>query len=439
MGFKIGIVGYGDFSRNFVKLFKLHPDVDEIVVADLSEKYREEAEKECGVRTFASYDEMLEKMPELDSIGIFTQRHLHGPMVIKALEAGKHVYSAVPVGCTIEEIEQIVKLVEEKRLIYMMGETCYYYPCAIYCRDKYKEGAFGPFVYAEAQYYHDIREMYYAFNRTNGAEWRKAAGIPPMYYPTHSISMVFSAINQYATKVSCVGFRDSYPDDIYGEGKNYWDSPFSNETAVFQMSDGGVVRINEFRRCGINKPSTFISSFYGEQGAYENIADVHYFQTVDLPDRNGEKGEMHLERVSDLLMPVSYQGFRDGKIDEVWGSKWSDDKSPVSVAAIVGHAPIHDLSRLPVDLREDWKCTSSHFGSHPFLVDDFCRAVVSGKLPPCNVWESARWMVPGIVAHESAMQGGVLLDIPDFGAAPEDWEMIDMEPKDYYEKSKFDK
>ena len=80
MGFKIGIVGYGDFSRNFVKLFKLHPDVDEIVVADLSEKYREEAEKECGVRTFASYDEMLEKMPELDSIGIFTQRHLHGPI-----------------------------------------------------------------------------------------------------------------------------------------------------------------------------------------------------------------------------------------------------------------------------------------------------------------------------------------------------------------------
>ena len=73
------------------------------------------------------------------------------------------------------------------------------------------------------------------------------------------------------------------------------------------------------------------------------------------------------------------------------------------------------------------------------MVDDFCRAVVSGKLPPCNVWESARWMVPGLVAHESAMQGGVLLDIPDFGAAPEDWEMIDMEPKDYYEKSKIKK
>ena len=437
MGFKIGIVGYGDFSRDFVRLFCLHPDVDEVVVADLSPKYCAEAEAEYGVRTFASYDDMLEQEEELDCVGIFTQRHLHGPMVIKALEAGKHVYSAVPVGCTIEEIEQIVKLVEEKHLIYMMGETCYYYPCAIYCRDKYKEGAFGPFVYAEAQYYHDIREMYYAFNKTNGAEWRKAAGIPPMFYPTHSISMVFSAINQYATKVSCVGFRDTYPDDIYGEGKNYWDSPFSNETAVFQMSDGGVVRINEFRRCGINRPSTFISSFYGEQGAYENISDVHYFQTVDLADRDGKKGEVHLERVSDLLMPEVYFELRDGKREEVNGRRWIPDQTPVGIPSIEGFAPIHDRSRLPIDFRDE--NVQPHFNSHPFLVDDFCRAVVSGKLPPCNVWESARWMVPGLVAHESAMQGGVLLDIPDFGAAPENWEMIDMEPKDYYEKSKIKK
>lgn len=438
MGIKIGIVGYGNFSRDFVRLFKLHPDVDEVCVADLSEEYRELAKNDHNVRVFESFDEMLEKAPELNSIGIFAQRHLHGPLVIQALKAGKHVYSAVPVGCTIDEIEEIVKLVKEKHLIYMMGETCYYYPCAIYCRDKYKEGAFGKFVYAEAQYYHDIREMYGAFNKTNGEEWRKAAGIPPMFYPTHSISMVFSAINQYATKVSCVGFRDDYPDDIYGEGKNYWDSPFSNETAVFQMSDGGVVRINEFRRVGINKPSTFITSFYGEQGSYENISDVHYYQTVALPDRDGNVGKNHIERVSDLLMPIKYQELRDGKIETAKGRKWVPDYTPVGVASIEGFAPIHDLSRLPVDFREGNGTDNvfSHFNSHPFLVDDFCRAVVSGKLPPCNVWESARWMVPGLVAHESAMQGGVLLDIPDFGSAPKDWELIDFEKKDYYEISK---
>ena len=42
-------------------------------------------------------------------------------------------------------------------------------------------------------------------------------------------------------------------------------------------------------------------------------------------------------------------------------------------------------------------------------------------------------MIPGLIAHESALSGGVLLDIPDFGAAPDNWERITYELKDNYE------
>ena len=68
------------------------------------------------------------------------------------------------------------------------------------------------------------------------------------------------------------------------------------------------------------------------------------------------------------------------------------------------------------------------------MVDDFVRAVVSGKLPPNNAWESARFMIPGIIAHESALKDGMPMDIPDFGGAPDDWEKLTFEKKDYYEK-----
>ena len=37
------------------------------------------------------------------------------------------------------------------------------------------------------------------------------------------------------------------------------------------------------------------------------------------------------------------------------------------------------------------------------------------------------------VAHESALRGGELMDIPDFGPAPADWEKIDYEPRDNHE------
>ena len=421
MGIKIGVVGCGAFSADFIRLFNNHPDVDEVAVADVfEERARSTAEKFGLKRYFLSLDDMLDNGSDLDSIAIFTQRHLHGPMIIKALKQGKHVYSAVPIGCTIEEIKEILELVGKTRQIYMMGETCYYYPCAIYCREQYEKGNFGKFVYGESQYYHDICEMYGDFQRSGGDTWQRAAGIPPMFYPTHSISMIFSAIHEHAVKVSCMGLRDNHEDNIYGEGKNDWDNPFSNETALFQMSGGGVVRINEFRRVGINKPSSYITCFYGDKGSYECSVTNHTFQ------RGVASGETpYMEDVGPQVNTIRYNEEID-TMDKRTG--------PISVRYIEGYAAIQDTSRLPVDFRSEKPY--SHNNSHPFLVDDFVRAVMTGKLPPNNAWDAARYMIPGLIAHESALQGGVLMDIPDFGDAPADWEKLTFEVPDYYEVPK---
>ncbi len=435
MKLRVGVVGYGSFSRDFVELFMKHPDVEEVAIAELVEERRQEfLEKYPGCRTFESLDELLETAPEINCVAIFTQRHLHGPMVIKALKAGKHVYSAVPIGCTVDEIMEIVELVKETKLVYMMGETCYYYPSAIYCREKYKEGAFGKFVYAEAQYYHDIREMYGAFSHSGGDSWRRVAGIPPMFYPTHSISMIFPAIGAHATKVSCMGLRDEYPDNIYGEEKNDFENPFSNETAIFRMSDGSVVRINEFRRVGINKPSTYITCFYGEDGAYDCINERHVFQTAPFPHRNGGEGEMKMTDVSELLMPEKYLDLKNGKIDSIENGKftWNPDVTPVSVAAITGYAKIQNRDRLPDSYDYYEEMAGAHFNSHPFLVDDFVRAVVDDMLPPNNAWDAANYMIPGLIAHESAIRDGELLDIPYVGEAPETFRRMEYIEKDYY-------
>jgi hypothetical protein len=43
-------------------------------------------------------------------------------------------------------------------------------------------------------------------------------------------------------------------------------------------------------------------------------------------------------------------------------------------------------------------------------------------------------MIPGLIAHESALKGGELMDIPDLGEAPADFERLIYEKKDYYEE-----
>ncbi len=61
--------------------------------------------------------------------------------------------------------------------------------------------------------------------------------------------------------------------------------------------------------------------------------------------------------------------------------------------------------------------------SHCLLVDDFCTAMHTGELPSCHAWNAARYTIPGLVAHQSAMQGGVLMDVPDCGDPPAGWQM----------------
>ena len=106
MKVNLGIVGFGEFSKGFVEIYTSHPDINRVVGAELIKERRDEIKKEFNLDAmYESYDEMLEKDTELNSIAIFSQRHQHGPMIIKALKAGKNVFTAVPMGCTKEEIK----------------------------------------------------------------------------------------------------------------------------------------------------------------------------------------------------------------------------------------------------------------------------------------------------------------------------------------------
>ena len=85
----------------------------------------------------------------------------------------------------------LVSTVEETGLVNMVGETSNCYPCAIYCRERHRNGDFGRIVYPEAEYIHDFDHgLYDVYRWRHGEDWQRYAGLPPMFYPTHSIGMV---------------------------------------------------------------------------------------------------------------------------------------------------------------------------------------------------------------------------------------------------------
>lgn len=396
MTFTIGIVGAGQFAEHFAKLFAAHPGVQSVYVTDIVPERAESLNAKLGLAgVFPGFEEMLES--DVDAVAIFTQRWTHGPLVVQALLAGKHVYSAVPMAISQEEIVAIIDAVRETGLTYMMGETSYYNPATIYARQRVAEGAFGRIFYAEGDYVHDMDHGFYdAYKFSGGEQWKQTASYPPMLYPTHSMGGVLGAIGGRAVSVSCVGVQDDVNDGVFDKDVSQFDNDFSNATALFELAGGGSMRINEFRRVGY--PTHIRESrfrFFGTEASFEQLATTSLWQ-----DKEG------VTDVSDELATSATMATDDPALANV--------APALRDAFVSGMASVHDPSRLP---REFLGLPNGHEGSHHFLVDDFVTAVNNKTLPPVNAWEAARYTFPGIVAHQSAVQGGARLPVPDLGDA----------------------
>lgn len=395
--FSLGIVGAGQFAGQFAKLFKAHPGVSSVYVTDLLPERAAALNEQYDLDgTLDSFEAMLDS--GLDAVALFTQRWTHGPLVIKALGAGKHVYSAVPMAISVDEIEAIIDKVRETGLTYMMGETSYYNPATIFARNKVAEGAFGRIFYAEGDYVHDMDLGFYAaYQYSGGEDWKSTASYPPMLYPTHSVGGVLGAIGGHAVSVSCIGVRDDRGDGVFDREVSMFDNDFSNASALFELDGGGSMRINEFRRVGYPchiRESRF--RYFGTEASFEETVDYAVWQDKES-----------VTHVTDQIETKPTMSLDDPSLEGI--------DPALRDAFVSGLAPVHDPSRLPAELR---KLPSGHEGSHQFLVDDFVTAVNDRSLPPVNAWEAARYTLPGIIAHQSALRGGERLPVPDFGDAP---------------------
>lgn len=77
-----------------------------------------------------------------------------------------------------------------------------------------------------------------------------------------------------------------------------------------------------------------------------------------------------------------------------------------------GVTPVHPVHDLPEIFRG--LPNRAHGGSHAFLVNAFVRSLMDGQRPPGDISQAANWAAAGLLAHESALQGGRPIRMPDF-------------------------
>lgn len=232
---RVGIIGYGVCGFGAKFHFQDHPNVIVTAVADVAADKCAALAKECRCeKMFASGEELIGDKT-IEAVFVATDAPSHARLSIAALQAGKHVASAVPaVFGSLEDAEALLAAVKTADLKYMMFETSYYHADLHCMREMYRAGDLGKVIYAEGEYWH-----YFGTPLDAHGAWR--TGLPPQWYPTHSNAYYIGVTGGSFTEVSCMGVPSSVPH--LQARNNRYGNPFGTEIALFRTSDGGTARM----------------------------------------------------------------------------------------------------------------------------------------------------------------------------------------------------
>lgn len=361
------IVGMG-FGKEFIPIYQSHPNVKAVGICTRNPKTLEELAAKFNLDRNLCFTD-FEEIPlrsDVDAIHVVTPVPEHAQMTLASLNANKHTACTIPMAITVEDCKAIVEAKKKSKKVYMMMETALYTREFLYGLNLAETGQLGEIQFVRGSHIQDM-------SMKGWAEYWK--GFPPMLNGTHAISPLLRINNTKAETVVCHG-----SGRLSEELAKRYGSPFAVETATFTLKDSNVVA--EATRSLFDVVRQYRESYdvYGTKMSFEweQLEDESHVifdggenaKRIDVPDTD------------DLLIaPIKHFTKRE-KID---------DQNHVSFLQGAGHG-----------------------GSHPHLVQEFIAAIVEGRDSAVDAVMAANYTCAGICAHESAMNGGKRISIPNF-------------------------
>ena len=200
---KIGVFGVyrGTSMINFLR----YSNKGEIVA--ICDKWKEAIDKQKNIINddsityYDNFDEFIKH--DMDAVVLANYATEHAPYAIKAMKAGKHVYSEVLPCQTMKEAVELVETVEQTGKVYCYGENYCYLPATREMRKLYEDGKLGEFEYAEGEYIHNCYPIWHSITYGDESHWRN--NMYSTFYCTHSIGPIVHITKQ--RPVSVIGLE----------------------------------------------------------------------------------------------------------------------------------------------------------------------------------------------------------------------------------------
>lgn len=291
---KFGLIGCGRISYKHVQA--LIDNCGQVVPVGFCDPIEERAQEkidqyhdfapDVDIKLYKDDVKMMDEL-DLDAVAICTESGYHGRIALDALERGLHVLIEKPMAMTLEEIDAINKLADEKNLKVAVAHQNRFNPAVQKLRRAVEEGRFGKILSGTARILWNRNDDYYAQAPWRGT--RDMDGGTLMNQGIHNVDLLQWMLGSEVQTVKSE--MDTFLRPI--EMEDYG--------AIIARFKSGAIGIVEGSACVYPRNLEETLSIFGERGtAVLGGLAVNEVQTWNFEDERDYDIEDHAEEVDSV-------------------------------------------------------------------------------------------------------------------------------------------
>ncbi len=357
---KVGVLGV-QRGGEMIKFSKAYPKCELVAICDYWEEGLMKKKEELNddrITYYLDFEEFLKH--DMDAVVLANYATEHAPFAVKALKAGKNVFSECLPFQTMKQAVELIEAVEETGKFYMYGENYCYYPAVREIKRDYDKGLLGEFEYGEGEYMHNCESIWPSITQGKPEHWRN--NMYANFYCTHSMGPLVHITGMRPIKV--VGFE----------------TPFNARTARMGTKEGGIgVEMVTMENGGV------VKSLHGV-GCSRQSVYYNFWASKGLEESTRECEE----RGAAIEIFKSLDEFEG----ENKGNKFEH------------FYPLDEFA-------EDAK-TFGHGSSDYYCMKEYIDYILGNKdADVIDVYEACDMFLPGMFGYRSVLAGNIPMEIPN--------------------------
>ena len=357
---RIGVVGAYRGS-SMINYCKYSDNAEVVAICDNNLEvlnYQKNACCEYNITFYDNFEDFIKH--DMDAVVLANYANEHAPFAIRAMKAGKHVFSEVLPVETMKEAVELIEAVEETGKIYAYGENYCYMPAPYEIKKLYDEGKIGEFEYGECEYIHNCEPIWPSITYGEKEHWRNR--MYSTFYCTHSLGPIIHITG--LRPVSVVGFEGTKTERALRVGA----MGGSYGIEMVTLENGGLIK--SIHGCFLYGNSVWYS-VYGSKGSVES----------------GRESAGNENRNRLLLKYDEFSGeYADRPTEDYFPKQELDEKAE----------------------------SFGHDGSDFYAMWHFIEKINGNpKADIIDVYEAMDMFLPGIFAYRSVLNGNASYKIPN--------------------------